>query len=236
MYSDEELLALSGIQHFAFCRRQWALIHVEQRWQENYLTASGQVAHLRAHDEEMRERRGSLLVVRGLFVRSSDLGLSGICDVVEFREDPRGVPLAGEKGAWKPVPIEYKGGRRRPTTATGCRFARRRCAWRKCSAVISTADFCSTSRRSRVNRFCLPMICAKQFETWQTRCISCFGAGTCPGCARANTARRAPWPEYVSPLCSSVRRGSISAICWSGRSEEDQEYAVCVYRRCVPGS
>ena len=111
MYSDEDLLALSGIQHFAFCRRQWALIHVEQRWQENYLTASGQVAHLRAHDEEMRERRGSLLVVRGLFVRSSDLGLSGICDVVEFREDPRGVPLAGEKGAWKPVPIEYKRGK-----------------------------------------------------------------------------------------------------------------------------
>lgn len=111
MYSDEEFLALSGIQHFAFCRRQWALIHMEERWQENYLTASGQVVHQRAHDDAMRERRGSLLVVRGLFVQSCELGLSGICDVVEFREDPRGVPLAGEKGAWKPIPVEYKRGK-----------------------------------------------------------------------------------------------------------------------------
>ncbi len=111
MYSDEEFLALSGIQHFAFCRRQWALIHVEQRWQENYLTASGQVAHRRAHDEEMRERRGDLLIVRGLFVRSSDLGISGVCDVVEFRANGDGVPLAGENGLWKPVPIEYKRGK-----------------------------------------------------------------------------------------------------------------------------
>ncbi len=111
MYSDEEFLALSGIQHFAFCRRQWALIHVEQRWRENYLTASGQVAHQRTHDAEIRERRGSLLVVRGLFVRSCELGLSGICDVVEFREDPRGVPLAGERGIWKPIPVEYKRGK-----------------------------------------------------------------------------------------------------------------------------
>ncbi len=111
MYSDEEFLVLSGIQHFAFCRRQWALIHIDQRWQENYLTASGQVAHQRAHNEEMRERRGSLLVVRGLFVRSSELGLSGICDVVEFRKDAGGVPLAGEKDAWVPIPVEYKRGR-----------------------------------------------------------------------------------------------------------------------------
>lgn len=111
MYSDEELLPLSGIQHFGFCRRQWALIHVERRWQENYLTASGQVAHQRAHDEELRERRGSLLVLRGLFVRSAELGLSGICDIVEFREDPAGVPLAGENGTWRPVPVEYKRGR-----------------------------------------------------------------------------------------------------------------------------
>ncbi len=111
MYPDEEFLALSGIQHFAFCRRQWALVHVEQRWRENFLTASGQVAHRRAHDEEMRERRGDLLIVRGLFVRSCDLGISGVCDVVEFRACEDGVPLAGEDGLWKPVPIEYKRGK-----------------------------------------------------------------------------------------------------------------------------
>lgn len=111
MYSDEELLALSGIQHFAFCRRQWALIHIEKRWQENYLTASGQVVHRRAHDGGIREKRGSLLVARGLFVQSSILGLSGVCDVVEFRQNERGVSLCGEEGVWVPAPIEYKRGR-----------------------------------------------------------------------------------------------------------------------------
>ena len=110
MYQDEEFLALSGIQHFAFCRRQWALIHVAGLWGDNYLTATGQMMHSRAHDEAIKERRGSLLVVRGLFVRSRELGLSGICDVVEFRQDAGGISLHGEEGAWKPTPIEYKRG------------------------------------------------------------------------------------------------------------------------------
>ena len=72
MYPDEELLALSGIQHFSFCRRQWALIHIGQRWQENYLTASGQVAHQRAHDDEVRcEVRESAAEMHQLFKRGS---------------------------------------------------------------------------------------------------------------------------------------------------------------------
>lgn len=230
MYSDEEFLALSGIQHFAFCRRQWALIHVEQRWQENYLTASGQVVHQRAHDDAMRERRGSLLVVRGLFVQSCELGISGICDVVEFREDPRGVPLAGEKDTWKPIPVEYKRGSRSPTIATGFRFARRRCAWRRCLAAISIAVSCSISKRNRVSRFRLPMICAKLFGARPMRCISCFGGGMCPECARPSAVRHALWLRSACRRCSSARRGSISKICWSGRNEENKEHAVCLHR------
>ena len=49
-YSEEDWLALSGIQHFSFCKRQWALIHVEQLWSENYLTTAGHLEHERAHD------------------------------------------------------------------------------------------------------------------------------------------------------------------------------------------
>ena len=111
MYSEDEFLALSGIQHFAFCRRQWALIHIEQLWEENVHTALGSIAHNRAHNEAIREHRAGVIVVRGLYVRSSHLGLSGVCDVVEFHEHPNGIPLAGEKGVWKPVPVEYKKGR-----------------------------------------------------------------------------------------------------------------------------
>lgn len=117
MYADDEFLALSGIQHFAFCRRQWALIHIEQAWAENVLTVEGDLLHRRAHDDELRERRGNTLVVRGLAVHSRVLGLSGVCDVVEFHADNNGVPLAGETGLWIPLPIEYKRGRSKAVDA-----------------------------------------------------------------------------------------------------------------------
>ena len=110
-YSDPDLLQLSGLQHFAFCRRQWALIHIENQWAENLRTVEGGLLHRRAHDEAARERRGDTLTLRGLPVVSYTLGLSGQCDVVEFHLSPEGVPLRGEDGLWLPFPVEYKRGR-----------------------------------------------------------------------------------------------------------------------------
>ncbi|RHD75496.1 CRISPR-associated protein Cas4 [Olsenella sp. AM30-3LB] len=110
MYTDDELLPLSGVQHYAFCPRQWALIQVEQQWEENARTISGEEMHERCHDQSLRERRGNLLVVRGLRVVSHELGLYGVCDVVEFRKSSGGVPLSGESGLWAPLPVEYKNG------------------------------------------------------------------------------------------------------------------------------
>lgn len=111
MYAPEDCLMISGLQHFRFCRRQWALIHIEAQWAENLRTVEGQILHERAHDESLRESRGDLWIVRGLRVQSLTLGLSGQCDVVEFRRnDARGVPLAGKEGAWLPYPVEYKRG------------------------------------------------------------------------------------------------------------------------------
>ena len=111
MYAPEDCLMISGLQHFRFCRRQWALIHIEAQWAENLRTVEGQILHERAHDESLRESRGDLWIVRGLRVQSLTLGLSGQCDVVEFRrDDARGVPLAGKEGAWLPYPVEYKRG------------------------------------------------------------------------------------------------------------------------------
>lgn len=110
MYSEEDYLMLSGIQHFAFCRRQWAMIHIEQQWAENYRTTAGELMHKKAHDEGSFEKRGSLLTVRGLRISSRELGVSGQCDVVEFHQDEKGVDLFGYEGKWKLVPIEYKRG------------------------------------------------------------------------------------------------------------------------------
>lgn len=110
MYSEEDYLMLSGIQHFAFCRRQWAIIHIEQQWAENYRTTAGELMHKKAHDEDSFEKRGNLLIVRGLRISSHELGVSGQCDVVEFHQDEKGVELFGYDGKWHPVPVEYKRG------------------------------------------------------------------------------------------------------------------------------
>lgn len=110
IYDQEDYLQLSGLQHFAFCRRQWALIHIEQQWQDNLRTVEGDLLHRRAHDEDFRERRGNTLILRGLSVASPALGISGKCDVVEFYRDPAGIPLHQEEGLWRPFPVEYKRG------------------------------------------------------------------------------------------------------------------------------
>jgi len=110
-YTPDELLPLSGIQHFVFCRRQWALIHVERQWQENALTAEGRILHKRADDPFFTETRNGVIIARSVPVASYRLGLSGVCDVVEFSESPEGVKLPGREGLYLPAPVEYKRGK-----------------------------------------------------------------------------------------------------------------------------
>lgn len=98
MDAREDGLLMSGIQHFAFCRRQWALIHIEQQWQENARTAQGQLDHVRCHDETLSEKRDNVFTVRGMRVFSRKLNLFGACDVVEFHKDKNGISLEGQPG------------------------------------------------------------------------------------------------------------------------------------------
>lgn len=109
-YDEEDFLMLSGLQHFSFCRRQWALIHIEQQWSENLRTVEGGILHERAHDSRFIEKRGDVLVTRALPVHSAELGVSGVCDIVEFQRLPCGIPLQSREGLWLPVPVEYKRG------------------------------------------------------------------------------------------------------------------------------
>ena len=110
-YRADQLLPLSGIQHFVFCRRQWALIHVERQWQENVLTAEGRIMHRRADDPFFTEKRKGVIIARSVPVASYRLGLSGICDVVEFTASPDGVLLPGRQNTYLPAPVEYKRGK-----------------------------------------------------------------------------------------------------------------------------
>jgi CRISPR-associated exonuclease Cas4 len=110
-YPPEALLPLSGIQHFYFCRRQWALIHVERQWQDNALTVEGKLLHARADNPFFSETRNGVIAARAMPVASYRLGLYGVCDVVEFTDSPDGVRLHGRQGSYLPAPVEYKRGR-----------------------------------------------------------------------------------------------------------------------------
>lgn len=102
---DDDLLPLSALQHLAFCPRQCVLIHGEQAWAENRLTAEGRILHERADSGE-DETRGDLRIARGVRLVSRRLGLSGIADVVEFRRE-----AASGGSLWRPFPVEYKRGK-----------------------------------------------------------------------------------------------------------------------------
>ena len=110
-YSEEDYLMLSGIQHYSFCKRQWALIHIENQWSENIRTIEGKILHEKAHDKDIVEKRGDVIISRGMPILSRYLGISGECDIVEFHKDKNGVSIIGRDGLYKCYPIEYKKGK-----------------------------------------------------------------------------------------------------------------------------
>ncbi len=110
-YKEEDFLMLSGIQHFSFCARQWALIHIEQQWEDNYFTVMGNIMHENAHDKDFTEKRKNVVITRGMLVFSRTMGIRGDCDVVEFHKSDDGIPLKNYDGTYQPIPVEYKRGK-----------------------------------------------------------------------------------------------------------------------------
>jgi CRISPR-associated exonuclease Cas4 len=102
IYAEDDLIMISALQHYAFCERQCALIHVEQIWDENRATAEGRIMHERVHEQD-RESRGDVRIEHGIPLRSLRLGVVGRADVVEFQRI--------EKDRWQPFPVEYKRGK-----------------------------------------------------------------------------------------------------------------------------
>ncbi|GAB7016270.1 CRISPR-associated protein Cas4 [Methanogenium cariaci] len=110
-YADDELLSLSGIQHFCFCKRQWALIHVEQQWADNLRTTEGHFLHERVDDPFFTESRADVRISRACPLVSYTLGLYGIADVIEYVRSKEGVPIPDCEGLWTMFPVEYKRGK-----------------------------------------------------------------------------------------------------------------------------
>lgn len=116
-YSEEEMLLLSGIQHFVFCPRQWALIYMDQLWAENLLTSEGKLLHKNVDNPFLRETNSTdFLTLRGIRLESDMLGLYGVADAVEIRPSD-GAPASKsdllESRLFEAIPVEYKRGRRK---------------------------------------------------------------------------------------------------------------------------
>jgi CRISPR-associated exonuclease Cas4 len=102
MYTEEDLVSISALNHFIYCPRRCALIHIEQIWDENRATAEGRIMHEKVHEQD-RESRGNVRIEYGIPLRSLRLGLIGKADVVEFHRI--------DKNFWQPFPVEYKRGK-----------------------------------------------------------------------------------------------------------------------------
>jgi len=103
MMDDENLIPISALQHYLYCPRQCALIHLEQQWAENRQTAEGRLLHQRADLPKMQQRR-DVRTVTAMPLLSLELGITGKADVVEFHRDA----ASGKESAF---PVEYKRGR-----------------------------------------------------------------------------------------------------------------------------
>lgn len=117
MYSEDDMLLLSGIQHYVFCPRQWALIYLEQQWEDNFLTTEGHLLHQNVDNPFIRETNGSdVITMRGVRLESKILGLTGIADAIEIiphKDAPSGKQAVLHSKKYNAIPIEYKRGRRK---------------------------------------------------------------------------------------------------------------------------
>ena len=207
MFAEEELLPLSGLQHLTFCERRWALVHIEQLWEENRFTAEGELAHERAHSGEVESRPG-VLIRRALPLHSFRLGLSGQADVVEFHPSANsGVRIEGRTGFWQPYPIEYK--RRRAAAGTSA-YKVQLCAQALCleemlgQEVTEGAIYDGTARRRQPVAFTTDLKAAVEAAAMRMREL--FRAGRTPPPVLTNGCMKCSLLERCQPRAISRAR------------------------------
>jgi CRISPR-associated exonuclease Cas4 len=139
MFSEEDCIQISGLQHLAFCKRRWGLIHLDQEWVENFLTAEGRNMHERV-DEGYQEFRKGLRQYSGLYVKSLELGVYGRTDLVEAVKNEsldQSIEMLGLKGSWELYPVEFKRGKPYSTEADNVQLcAQALCLEEMTSSVI----------------------------------------------------------------------------------------------------
>lgn len=204
--AEDALIPLSALQHYLYCPRQCALIHVERQWAENLFTAEGRILHERS-DKPGQELRGKVRTITAMPVRSFALGVAGIADVVELRR---------VGNAWKPYPVEYKRGAPKAHRADEVQL----CAQALCleemfkTEISEGALFYGKTRRRK------PIALDAELR----RLTQAAAAGT----RSLITSGHTPTPVYEAARC---RGCSLAELCWPKRLSHRSPVAAWIARQ-----
>jgi CRISPR-associated exonuclease Cas4 len=208
--ADDDALPVSGLQHLAFCPRQWALIHLEQLWVENVRTAEGRLLHERA-DLPGESRRASVRTVRGMWLRSERLHLTGRADVVEFRAD-----IAGTKTV--PYPVEYKRGKSKPNDCDTVQLcAQALCLEEMLQTVIARGAIFYGNPRRRLEVEFTPELRARTEELAATM-HRLYRSGVTPAATPGPYCRNCSLVDVCLPEATSDEHGAARWVALQVRS------------------
>ncbi len=202
--AEDALVPVSALQHYLFCPRQCALIHIEHIWTEDGATAEGRLMHERV-DAGRPDRRCGVRTVRGLILRSLEHGLAGKADAVEFHGD-------------RPYPVEYKRGRPKTHRADEVQL----CAQGLCLEemfgvpVPEGALFYGKTRKRTV----------VSFDTG----LRALTAQVAADCRAMIAAGRTP-PPIEMPVCQKC---SLVGSCWPARFEKAPSVQRWLLRQIGP--
>lgn len=203
MFTDDELLPISALQHLVFCPRRAALVHLEGIWLDNRYTAEGRILHRRAHDPRRGESRPGVRITRGLQLRSYQLGLCGTADVVELHDRPDDQPP-------RIVIVEYKRGRPKPDRNEEYRV--QLCAQALCleemlgASVPAGALYYGQPRRRQ--EVMLTATLRAHTESLALRLHELIRAGQTPPAEYGKHCRNCSLLELCLPQCASGKRSA----------------------------
>jgi CRISPR-associated exonuclease Cas4 len=221
MFTEDELLPISALQHFVYCRRQAALIHIERAWEDNVLTVEGTHLH-ETVDHGPRESRGPLKILRSVPLASFRVGLAGKADVVELHEAGGANDAAVIGGRrWHVRPVEYKRGKAKRSREDEVQLcAQALCLEEMLGVVITEGDlFYGTTRRRKPIRFDESLRALTESTAGRMREL--FASGKTP-------------PAEPGPKC---RKCSLLEICRPYAAERSaRRYLRALYRSAAEAS
>ena len=222
-YSDDDLLMLSGIQHIAFCERQYALAYMEMQWLENVLTIKGHHFHERVDDPFIVDIRGNTITWRSLSIISYRLGLYGKADMIELveagNEVENAIEIYDKKGRWRPVPVEFKKGRPKEDVCDEVQLCAQAICLEEMYRISIQQGYLYYGETKHRHKVELNGMLREQVETYAKKMHEIFNSGITP---RAD----------YKPHCKSCSLTSLCLPKSMGDHHSGSEYLRTIFDNC----